>query len=301
MTDQQWVLDAFAVEDVWAQSQGEGVTVAVVDSGVDTRHPDLAGHVLEGKDFTGAGKPHEDLMGHETAMASIIAAHGHGTDNASGMMGLAPKAKILPLRTLRTDKDPMHDETWAAAMRYAVDQGSKVINMSFGNESGKPLSDGRATIAYAQAHDVVLVAGSGNRGSIAVDESAALPGVIAVGAHDKNGKKPDLAALTGPHQNWPRTDRVVGDAGPRPRGGVRVAPGSGPIRTNSGRYTTGSAGRIRPRPSACPVYGAARAKRARPTGTGPCGSARPHPGWSLRRQLHGHGGRNATPACPPQS
>ncbi|MFD5015398.1 type VII secretion-associated serine protease mycosin [Streptomyces chartreusis] len=187
VTDQQWVLDAFAAQDVWAVSQGEGVTVAVIDSGVDTRHPDLAGQVLEGKDFTGAGNAHEDLMGHGTSMASIIAAHGHGPGNTSGMKGLAPKAKILPLRALRTEKDPMHDETWAAAVRYAVDQGSKVINLSFSNEGGKTLSDGREAIAYAQAHDVVLVAGSGNKGLIAVDEPAALPGVIAVGAHDKDG------------------------------------------------------------------------------------------------------------------
>ncbi|MEU8986967.1 type VII secretion-associated serine protease mycosin [Streptomyces sp. NPDC048558] len=185
--DQQWVLDAFAAEDVWAVSQGEGVTVAVVDSGVDTSHPDLTGQVLEGKDFTGGGNAHEDLMGHGTAMASIIAAHGHGSGNASGMMGLAPKAKILPLRALQTEKDPMHDETWAAAVRYAVDQGAKVINMSFGNDGGKTLSDGRAAIAYAQAHDVVVVAGSGNDGSIAVDEPAVLPGVISVGAYDKKG------------------------------------------------------------------------------------------------------------------
>lgn len=187
VTDQQWVLDAFAAEDVWAVSQGEGVTVAVIDSGVDTRHPDLSGQVLEGKDFTGGGNAHEDLMGHGTSMASIIAAHGHGPGNTSGMKGLAPKAKILPLRALRTQKDPMHDETWAAAVRYAVDQGAKVINLSFGNEGGKTLNDGRKAIAYAQAHDVVLVAGSGNKGSIAVDEPAALPGVIAVGAHDKDG------------------------------------------------------------------------------------------------------------------
>ncbi|MFJ8535443.1 type VII secretion-associated serine protease mycosin [Streptomyces sp. NPDC093591] len=185
--DQQWVLEAFAAEDVWAVSQGEGVTVAVVDSGVDARHPDLAGQVLEGKDFTGGNNAQEDKMGHGTAMASIIAAHGHGAGNASGMMGLAPKAKILPLRVLQTEKDPMHDETWAAAVRYAVDQGAKVINMSFGNDGGKTLSDGRAAIAYAQAHDVVLVAGSGNDGSIAVDEPAALPGVLSVGAHDKKG------------------------------------------------------------------------------------------------------------------
>ncbi|RSN73743.1 serine protease, partial [Streptomyces sp. WAC 05379] len=159
----------------------------MVDSGVDTRHPDLEGQVLDGKDFTGDGDAHKDLMGHGTAMASIIAAHGHGAGNASGMVGLAPKAKILPLRTIRTKKDPMHDETWSAAVRYAVDQGADVINMSFSNDGSKTGSDGRDALAYAQAHDVVLVAASGNDGSVAVDDPAALPGVISVGAHDKDG------------------------------------------------------------------------------------------------------------------
>ncbi|MFJ3658419.1 type VII secretion-associated serine protease mycosin [Streptomyces nigra] len=189
--DQQWVLDVFAMEDTWRQTQGEGVTVAVVDSGVDATHPDLTGQVLEGKDFTGGGDPHHDEEGHGTVMAGIIAAHGHGAGNASGMMGLAPKARILPLRVLQTKKDPMHDETWAAAVRYAVDQGVDVINMSFGNDGGKTLSDGRAAIAYAQAHDVVVVAAAGNDGSIAVDEPAALPGVVSVGAVDKKGNRWD--------------------------------------------------------------------------------------------------------------
>ncbi|WP_328504871.1 type VII secretion-associated serine protease mycosin [Streptomyces sp. NBC_00457] len=187
--DQQWVLDVFAMEDTWAEAQGEGVTVAVVDSGVDGSHPDLAGQVLEGKDFTGGGNPQKDLDGHGTSMASLIAAHGHGAGNASGMVGFAPKAKILPLRVLQTQKDPNHDETWAAAVRYAVDHAAKVINLSFGNDGGKTLSDGRAAIAYAQAHDVVVVAGAGNDGSIAVDEPAALPGVVSVGAVDKNANR----------------------------------------------------------------------------------------------------------------
>ncbi|WP_234329876.1 type VII secretion-associated serine protease mycosin [Streptomyces viridochromogenes] len=187
--DQQWVLNAFAVKDVWAESQGQGVTVAVVDSGVDASHPDLTGQVLKGKDFTGAGNAQEDKVGHGTSMASIIAGHGHGAGNSSGMVGLAPKAKILPLRALETEKDPLHDETWAAAVRYAVDQGAKVVNLSFTNDGGKTLSDGREAIAYAQAHDVVVVAGAGNDGSIAVDEPAALPGVVAVGAIDKDANR----------------------------------------------------------------------------------------------------------------
>ncbi|MFI1732703.1 type VII secretion-associated serine protease mycosin [Streptomyces acidicola] len=179
------------MNDTWAETQGEGVTVAVVDSGVDGSHSDLTGQVLEGKDFTGGGNAQKDEVGHGTSMASLIAGHGHGAGNSSGMVGLAPKAKILPLRTIQTEDDPNHDETWAAAVRYAVDHGAKVINLSFSNDGGKTLRDGRAAISYAQAHDVVVVAAAGNDGSIAVDEPAALPGVVAVGAVDKEGNRWD--------------------------------------------------------------------------------------------------------------
>ncbi|CAM5554991.1 type VII secretion-associated serine protease mycosin [Streptomyces viridochromogenes] len=185
--DQQWVMDVFSVQDTWAETQGQGVTVAVVDSGVDGDHPDLTGQVLEGKDFTGGSNAQEDKIGHGTKMASIIAGHGHGPGGSDGVMGLAPKAKILPLRTLQTRKDRNLDDTWGAAVRYAVDRGAKVINLSFGNDGGgKTLSAGRDAIAYAQAHDVVVVAASGNEGSVAVSEPAALPGVVSVGAVDKN-------------------------------------------------------------------------------------------------------------------
>ncbi|MFD5846749.1 type VII secretion-associated serine protease mycosin [Streptomyces chartreusis] len=184
--DQQWALNAFAADDVWAESQGQGVTVAVVDSGVDAAHADLSGQVLAGKDFTNGGNAHEDLVGHGTKMASIIAGHGHGSGNDSGVIGLAPKAKILPLRTLQTREDRNLDETWGPAVRYAVDQGAKVINLSFGSDGGsKTTSDGREAIAYAQAHDVVVVASAGNEGSVAVSEPAGLPGVVSVGAVDE--------------------------------------------------------------------------------------------------------------------
>ncbi|WP_327353056.1 type VII secretion-associated serine protease mycosin [Streptomyces sp. NBC_01304] len=172
------------MKDTWAQSQGEGVTVAVIDSGVDGSHPDLRGQVLEGRDYTGGGDAQEDKIGHGTRMASLIAAHGHGPGNSSGMIGFAPKAKILPLRTLQGKADKNLDETWAPAVRYAVDKGAKVINLSFGDEYSKTGSDGREAIAYAQQRDVIVVAATGNHGG-GVAEPAALPGVVAVGAVDK--------------------------------------------------------------------------------------------------------------------
>ncbi len=184
--DRQWALDVFSAKDVWAESQGQGVTVAVVDSGVDGAHPDLTGQVLQGKDFTGGGNAEQDKIGHGTKMASIIAGHGHGAGNSSGVIGLAPKAKVLPLRTLQTRSDKNLDETWGAAVRYAVDHGAKVINLSFSDEWSNTTSAGRDAISYAEAHDVVVVAAAGNEGSSAVDEPAALSGVVAVGAVDKD-------------------------------------------------------------------------------------------------------------------
>ncbi|MDQ8707010.1 type VII secretion-associated serine protease mycosin [Streptomyces sp. LHD-70] len=195
-------MDVYTMEETWAETQGAGVTVAVIDTGVDGSHPDLTGQVLKGKDFTGAGDPQEDKVGHGTSMASLIAAHGHGAGNGSGMMGIAPKSKILPLRVLQEKDEKLLDEEWAAAVRYAVDSGVKVINLSISNEAGKTLQVGQEAIAYAQAHDVLVVSGTGNEGG-AVGYPAALPGVVAVSAVDKNGefwessgagKEVDLAA-----------------------------------------------------------------------------------------------------------
>ncbi|WP_244181988.1 type VII secretion-associated serine protease mycosin [Streptomyces curacoi] len=186
--DQQWVLDAYKMDATWALTQGEGVTVAVVDSGVDGSHPDLTGQVLQGKDFTGGGNAQEDVAGHGTGMASLIAGHGHGAGNNAGMVGLAPKAKILPLRVLQNKDDDFEDDTWGEAVRYAVDNGAKVINLSLGDEGGgRTLPSGREAIAYAQAHDVVVVAAAGNEGALTVIEPAALPGVVSVGAVDSEG------------------------------------------------------------------------------------------------------------------
>ncbi|MER5510334.1 S8 family serine peptidase [Streptomyces sp. NPDC002766] len=178
--DAQWPLRVYAATKVWKTSQGAGVTVAVVDSGVDATQPDLTGQVLPGKDFTGAGNPHKDTEGHGTAMASLIAGHGHGANNAAGVVGLAPKAKILPVKAGYKDT-----EAWANGIRYAVDQGASVINLSFGDSNSYPGSKGAKAIAYAQEHGVVVVAATGND-SGTVSYPAALPGVVAVSAVDQS-------------------------------------------------------------------------------------------------------------------
>ncbi|KUM67714.1 type VII secretion-associated serine protease mycosin [Streptomyces curacoi] len=209
--DKQWVIDVINFKKVWAESQGEGVTVAVVDTGVDGSHPDLTGQVLKGMDVTGSGDAQNDTNGHGTGMASLIAGHGHGTNNSEGVIGLAPKAKILPIKASSTGDD-YRDDQWAEGVRYAVDQGADVINLSFGGSSTSPDPEATEAIKYALQHNVVVVSGTGNDGTAGLEYPAKLPGVVAVGAVDeslkvwKNSNFGPGVTLTAPGVNIARAD-----------------------------------------------------------------------------------------------
>ena len=197
---QQWTLGALHIPHSWRYSRGNGVTVAVLDTGVDGHQPDLAGRVIDGPDFTGhLRKPGGRYWGrHGTSMASIIAGHGHGVGGAAGVMGVAPDAKILSIRVTWEISDPArtdHSQTdnsrnaIAQGIRYAADHGAQVISMSLGGGKlfydGNPLEE--AAIKYAESKGVVLVASAGNDGNGANRRNypAAYPGVIAVGAVDR--------------------------------------------------------------------------------------------------------------------
>ncbi|WP_051837197.1 type VII secretion-associated serine protease mycosin [Streptomyces sp. NRRL WC-3742] len=185
--DQQWALKSFEAETkVWPVSQGEGVVVAVIDSGVNQDHQDLTGQVLPGADFTGANTDgRSDGDGHGTGMASLIAGHGHGSQ--VGVMGLAPKVKILPVKIkLGTDDYSFAVNELPRAIRFAVDHGAKVISMSLGGRFRFDL-ESRKAVAYAVSKDVVLVASTGNDSSEPVEYPASFPGVVAVGAVDFKG------------------------------------------------------------------------------------------------------------------
>ncbi|WAL71988.1 S8 family serine peptidase [Kitasatospora sp. YST-16] len=179
--DAQWANSYFNLDKVWSVSKGDGVIVAVIDSGVDANHPDLAGSVLPGYDPSGHGWDAKPTEEHGTGMASLIAGHGHG--NGEGILGLAPGAKILPIYrgTTTTTSDAMPQ-----GIKWAVDHGAKVINISQVTPRG--VEDGFAdAVSYALQHKVLIVAGSGNDAG-PVRTPANIPGVLAVGAVDKSQK-----------------------------------------------------------------------------------------------------------------
>jgi ABC-type multidrug transport system ATPase subunit len=187
------------VTQAWHSTHGHGVTVAVLDTGVDPRQPDLAGSVVTGPDYTGSGRrPDGPFWGVEgTAVASLIAGHAHG--GQARLMGVAPAATILSVRVTLEPGDPLLDDPKIAAalpaaiahgIRYAVSHHAAVIDLPLDpvTTKGAPGAGGSATekaaVDYALAHNVVLVAPAGDdmTGSGAVNYPAAYPGVISVGA-----------------------------------------------------------------------------------------------------------------------
>ncbi|MDN3022270.1 type VII secretion-associated serine protease mycosin [Streptomyces sp. S.PB5] len=199
---QQWALDAMHTQEAWQTTKGKGITVAVLDTGVENDHPDLVGNVLEGKDMVGFGASRGDRAWarHGTAMAGIIAGHGHGYANGDGVMGIAPEAKILPVRVILEDGDSARGKArntrgnaLAEGIRWAADHGADVINLSLGDDSKsahpEPAED--EAVQYALKKGAVVVASAGNGGEKGdhISYPAAYPGVIAATAVDRFGTR----------------------------------------------------------------------------------------------------------------
>ncbi|MEV0482264.1 type VII secretion-associated serine protease mycosin [Streptomyces sp. NPDC050508] len=199
---QEWALDAMHTQEAWQTTKGKGITVAVLDTGVEADHPDLTGNVLTGKDMVGFGaKPGDRSWArHGTAMAGIIAGHGHGPGDDDGVIGIAPEAKILPVRVILEDGDSARAKArttrgnaLADGIRWAADHGADVINLSLGDDSAsahpEPAED--EAVQYALKKGVAVVASAGNGGEKGdhVSYPAAYPGVIAATAVDRFGTR----------------------------------------------------------------------------------------------------------------
>jgi subtilisin family serine protease len=178
--DGQWHLGFLHVGEAQQLSQGDGVTVAVVDTGVDASHPDLAGSVLPGFSVGPFGDPHVDIVGHGTDMAGLIAAHGRA-------LGIAPKAKILPIK--RVDVGSGFD----GGIKIAVDHGATVLCLAYGQEDSPAA---RLEVQYALSHDVVVVAAVGNTNSSGGAYPAAYPGVVGAAGVDRNGDHATVSIVT---------------------------------------------------------------------------------------------------------
>jgi type VII secretion-associated serine protease mycosin len=191
----EWHVNAMRLPDAWKISRGQGVTVAVIDGGVSADRPDLAGQVLAGHDFSAGVKSStlDAQLSHGTAMASLIAGTGKGVDG-QGAVGVAPGAKILPLRVLSTDvgteltNDQQFDGLLAKAIRYAADSSARVINISQGTMVDT--AGLRSAVDYARSKNKLVFAAVGNEAAKGnpVEYPAAIPGVVGVAALDETGK-----------------------------------------------------------------------------------------------------------------
>lgn len=192
---QREVLRTLNVARAWRVSKGSGVMVAVLDSGVDPRHRDLAGSVTTGKDFTVGANPRKVRPSrlHGTYMASLIAGHGHGPGRADGVIGVAPQSRVLSVRVILEDEEPgfrrfnaesRFEGVVASGIRYAVDRGADVINLSISKDVATEAE--RTAVRYAISKGVVLVAAAGNNGAgkrvAPYSYPASIPGVISVAA-----------------------------------------------------------------------------------------------------------------------
>lgn len=185
----QWNLDRIGAPV--AGATGGGVVIAVIDSGVDLDHPDLAGQLVQGRDFVDGDDEPDDSFGHGTHVAGIAA----GVVGGGDVVGVAPGARIMPVRVLN-DSGKGSSEDVAAAVRWAVANGAKVINLSLGEDTQAVLGSSLAEVVReAWAAGVVPVIAAGNKyvtGSGFSDEPA-----LVVSATTRHDGKPTYSSGVG--------------------------------------------------------------------------------------------------------
>jgi len=207
----QWALSdpaAIGAPEAWTQSTGDGVLVAVLDTGVQLDHPDLAANIwtnpgeiagnnidddkdgivddVHGANMFDSSNNVDDDNGHGTHVAGIVAAR---QGNGVGGSGIAPDAKILPVKVLDSNMSGNTD-TLALGIRYAVDRGAKILNVSVNTNASTETVD--SAVSYAREHGAIIVASAGNQGrnidlQPSYPASSTDPAVLAIAAASDNG------------------------------------------------------------------------------------------------------------------
>lgn len=192
--DLQYWLAEYGYTQAWTMSRGEGVKVAIIDTGVNGDIAELRGVVVGGTDASGIGSPDgQTPVGeeseHGTMVASLLA--GRGTGEGNGVIGVAPGADLLTASVafgLDSGSSKTNDEQIAEAVRWAVDNGADVINMSLTRNTRDWPESWDDAFLHAFENDVVVVAAAGNRGSgtSEVGAPATIPGVLTVAGVDRD-------------------------------------------------------------------------------------------------------------------
>jgi membrane-anchored mycosin MYCP len=187
-----WSLQRVLLDELWSKATGKDVTVAVIDTGVDKDNRQIRPALMSGgRDFVGKTQGTQDINGHGTRVAGIIAARKMA---GTGFSGIAPRAKILPLRYTGSDdpKKQGNSTTMSDAIKYAVSKGVDIINISSDTVGKKPNSQLQAAVQSAVSKDILVVAAAGNDGAddkLEKTYPAAYDGVVAVAASDRNNER----------------------------------------------------------------------------------------------------------------
>lgn len=226
-----YLVKRLGLEEAWALSRGRGVTVAVVDSGVEAGNVHLKGALVPGYTSFGDGsaRPDDDLFGHGTAIAGLIAAR---QVEGSGVVGVAPEAKIMPVRAFESapeDGQSSRDlvapsaASVSAGIRWAADHGAQIINVSLSDSQSA--QEYRSAVAYAHAKGSLVIASAGNRNTAdanrpdpthfypgELDGALAVAGVLRDGTWDPDSSfAGDHVDIVAPGQAMPSTYISGGD------------------------------------------------------------------------------------------
>lgn len=186
-----WSHGAIGVPDAWLRSRGEGILVAVLDTGVDVNHSDLAGQIYGAEDHTNSNSGPADKQGHGCWVCGSIVAR----DNETGVVGIAPGAKVWSGKVLG-DGGSGQDNWIAAGIRRAINMDAHIISMSLGSSSPAPRI--HEAIKEANAANVLVICAAGNSGPGSTEYPGAYPECVSVGAYDKAGR---LAGFSSQNQH----------------------------------------------------------------------------------------------------